>query len=720
MNVPFYQEVNSMLKDKVFHILKLKKKNREIIHNSNKLNSNYPKRKNIITGFFNKIRYKLIVSFMLPIALIIILGIVSYKVASDNIISNYETNISQMLGMTNEYIDLGLQYSRDLSVQYLSDKELGKFLRGKYEENSPDYLDMKKNLKNELLSKRMADNFIENIHLITPNAQVMSTAETQVDQKEIYDTLMDTDKGAFIKENPKAELWLSSFDELDETFHLKSSDYALRYMRAFVDFDGLIIIDISSSAISDALSKLNFGEHSYYGFVTDNGKDLIYPSESDIVFNELMGKEASENQEGCHFVTHQGKEYLFSYSRIGTSGAAVTALIPKSEILRQVSRIRTITFIIVFIASIIAMLVTIIISKGIGGTISYIIRKLNKAAEGDLTVTIETKRRDEFSDLVHSITEMIGNNRRLIENIRDISKKVEASSDKAEDITMHFVNETGNISKSISEIEQAMQQQAGESSESLKQMDDLSEEIGKVYHITKEVSGLIYETNSNIDKNIIMIDDLRSKARDTNKITIKVIDEVRELDKTSMAIRKVLEVLNYIAEQTNLLSLNASIEAARAGASGRGFTVVAEEIRKLSNQSMDASREIEKLIDDVQKRIKEVVSSSKTAKDIVEHQEIAVNNVLECFSVMNKDVYIFIDKMNIIQNNIGIIESSKQIVLRALESMSSIMQETVAASEEVNDVAEKQLNYADGLHLAFDELSSYALDLNVSIEAFKI
>lgn len=386
----------------------------------------------------------------------------------------------------------------------------------------------------------------------------------------------------------------------------------------------------------------------------------------------------------------------------------------------QMLRIRIITFIVVLIASVIALMITLMISRGIGGTISSIINKLGKAAEGDLTIEIKTNRRDEFHDLVHSMTDMIGNNRKLIENIRDISRKVEKTSNRVEDTTMYFMNETGSISKAIAEIEQAMQQQAGDSSECLKQMDDLSEEIGQIYNITKEVNGLIIDTNNNIDQNIMKFGDLREKARDTNQITIRVIDEVQELNKTSMAIRKVLEVLNYIAQQTNLLSFNASIEAARAGVSGRGFTVVADEIHNLSNQSMEASKEIEKLIGNVQQRIDKVVESSFSAKEIVEHQEVAVNNALDCFQIMNKDLAAFIDKINRIQNKIGVVESSKQTVLSALESMSAVMEEIVASSEEVTRVTEQQLIHADDLHLAFDELNSHALDLNVSIEVFKI
>ncbi len=682
------------------------------------------KEKNKTGSIFNKIRYKLIVAFMLPISFVIILGVISYKVASNNIINNYKSNVSQMLGMTSDYIDFGLQSSRDLSVQYLSDNELAKYLRGRYKKNSPDYLEVYKNFKTELLSKRMADSFIENIHLITPNAQSISTAEKANgrEQGDLYEKLMDTREGSLIKANPKTEIWLSSLKELDDSLALKSSEYSLRYMRAFVDFDGLIVIDISSSAMEDTLGKLKFGKDSFYGFITADGKNQIYPTsgDKDNAINNFMKAEVDKNLEGCYFTAFKGNEYLFCSARIGTTGAIVTALIPKSEILKQVMSIRLITFLVVVIASVIAVFITIIISKGIGGTISAIINKLGKAAKGDLTVTITTDRRDEFQDLVHSMSDMIENNRKLIENIRNIGRKVENTSNRVEDTTKHFMKETDSIAKSISEIEQAMQQQAGESSECLKQMDDLSDEIGQIYIITKEVNGLIIDTNNNIDQNILKFGELKDKARDTNQITNKVIGEVEELDKTTAAIRKVLEVLNYIAEQTNLLSFNASIEAARAGVAGRGFTVVADEIHNLSNQSMEASKEIEKMIGDVQYRINKVVESSFTAKEIVEHQEAAVNNALDCLQRMNKDLYAFINKVNTIHNKISIIESSKQIVLNALESMSAIMQEIAASSEVVNRVTEKQLVHAEDMHSAFDELNSHALSLNASIEVFNI
>ena len=671
-------------------------------------------------GFFGHIKNKLILSFMIPVCLIILLGIISYKLAAANSIKNYEKNTLQTLNMVGDYINLGMESIKDLTTQYLADDDLGKYFKGIYSEDSAGYTESYRSISKKVTSKKLSDKFIQSIHIVSPKAEVITTDNTSLSGEELYQGILETKEGSLLNEDRNKALWISEGDYLDQSLKLRKSDYALRYMRSFVNFDGFIIVDLKTKVIQDIYSNLDYGEQCYFGFIAEDGSELIYPQNSEIQFKDAMNKEKDMDADGYYYTDYKGQNYLFCYSKVGTTGAIVTALIPKSEMVKQVSEIKFVTFGVVILASVIALLITFFMSKGIGDTISLLIKKLNLAAKGDLTVNLETKREDEFADLTDSISKMLNNNRNLIKHVSEISEKVKTSAGKVENISMQFVNETRNISNSMNEIGLGMEQQADDSSECLVQMDELSMKIETVYGNTTDVGQLASKTRLNVKENMTIMNELRDKAKDTNEITGQIIKDIHELEDTSTAIRTVIDLLDGIADQTSLLSLNASIEAARAGEAGRGFSVVAEEIRKLAEQSLNASREIRNMIDDTQTCVNTVVTSSNMAKEIINQQEAAVSNALNGSDSMNQDISLFIDKIKDIMESIQIVENNKKTVLSAIQNISAIIEETVAASEEVNSVIESQVNSADHLNNAFHELNGYAAELNESIGAFKL
>lgn len=131
-------------------------------------------------------------------------------------------------------------------------------------------------------------------------------------------------------------------------------------------------------------------------------------------------------------------------------------------------------------------------------------------------------------------------------------------------------------------------------------------------------------------------------------------------------------MINGIAEQTNLLSLNASIEAARAGEAGRGFTVIAEEIRKLSTQSVTAAQEIEQIIKNIITKTHLTVNTAKQAENISKATQERLNNVVQLFQNINIHVDDLAGRLEKIADSIGEINRSKVDTLGSVENISSV------------------------------------------------
>ncbi|HWT75533.1 MAG TPA: methyl-accepting chemotaxis protein, partial [Mobilitalea sp.] len=182
----------------------------------------------------------------------------------------------------------------------------------------------------------------------------------------------------------------------------------------------------------------------------------------------------------------------------------------------------------------------------------------------------------------------------------------------------------------------------------------------------------------------------------------------------------IIAVINDIAEQTNLLSLNASIEAARAGDAGRGFSVVADEIRKLSIKSVNSASEIEKIINNINKKTHFTVETVKQASVISKTTETRLMNVVQLFNNINIHVDDLANKMSKIADGINDIDKSKNDTLRAIESISAVAEQTSAASQEVDATAGQQLDAVTKLNEASKSLNNDAYDLKEAIQMFKI
>ena len=187
-----------------------------------------------------------------------------------------------------------------------------------------------------------------------------------------------------------------------------------------------------------------------------------------------------------------------------------------------------------------------------------------------------------------------------------------------------------------------------------------------------------------------------------------------------MAIGSIIMAINEIAEQTNLLSLNASIEAARAGDAGRGFAVVADEIRKLADQSVECVNEIRKIVEDINDKTNDTVAIAKRAEDVVEIQGHSIETAKKVFNQIQSQFDELLGSLNEITEGINIIADAKTQTLDSIQNISAVSQQTAAASEEVTETANRQLEQVEKLNLAAENLNNNSSDLSQAIGVFTV
>ncbi|MDE7287741.1 MAG: methyl-accepting chemotaxis protein, partial [Lachnospiraceae bacterium] len=497
-----------------------------------------------------------------------------------------------------------------------------------------------------------------------------------------------------------------------------------RMVRYFTNERAVLMIDISKSVIEDTIASLDAGEGSVTGFVTCDGTEYISSASEGIEGNVFVGKSyvdaafASEETSGFSYV--EDNTYLFLYSAIEGRNALICALIPRETIIGQTADIQQFSIFLVVLASLIAILLGSILAGQYGGAIYDMIRKLKKVSEGDLTVEVKTRRKDEFNLLAEGITDMTTHMKKLVASVKDVNGELTGAVSGMSAASDSFVKSSRDIQLEISEMRQGIGKMDDESEDCLKQMDALSGRIGEVADNSGQINVLAKGAKQVIETGMDSVTQLKDSTGSTITITSNIIDSIENLEDKSKSIGTIIEAINEIAEQTNLLSLNASIEAARAGSAGRGFAVVAQEIKKLADESISSSSQIARIVEEIENQTKEAAAVAKQAEGIVDEQQRAVSMTTASFDRNGEQVSELLKALNLINDNVANMEDDRNATLSAISAISAVSAQTAAGSENVYDTAKQQLIAVEELDKAAEILEKRSKELSELLEVFKV
>lgn len=669
---------------------------------------------------YRKLRTKLIASFMIPVLCIIVLGVVSYRQASDAVIASYEESAGQTMEMTNQYISLVVNTVRSTYKSYLSDGDLTNYFKGFLDSATGKTL--VRSYEKTVSRETNTNSLIRNLYFISDNAtSITSTSPTTDD---LYTAYVETSEGKQVEAVRSAYYLFGNICEADEALGTSSSDYSLRIAKYMNNSKSIMLIDLDREIIRNSLATMDAGEGSYVALITQDGTTFYSDgtSERDSLFttSDFYQKALGQEESGQEYVTYNGEQYLFLYSPMSSQDTMICTLIPESTILAQAAGIKTVAFILVVIAVIIAALLGCLLSAHVNGNIYYILNQLKKVSEGDLTIQLQSKSKDEFKLLAAGVNSMTDSMKSLITNVTEASDSLNLAAGQVSSSSETFMLTSGDIQSAISEIDSGVSQLDENSADCLAQMDALSDKINDVSSGTKDIITLTQSTGSSINDGISSMSVLTDSAKKTSEITDNVIQAIEALADKSRSIGQIVESINSIAKETNLLSLNASIEAARAGESGRGFAVVAEQIRQLADQSAQSAGQIQVIIDDIVNTTYKVVDIAKEAESTVEYQEKAVSQTTESFHAIDDQVHVLLDSISQISESMQNMEYARSTTLNAIEGISTISAETSAGSAHVNTTVTAQRDAIQTLDAAANTLQERAADLTELLHKFTI
>ncbi|AGF57993.1 methyl-accepting chemotaxis protein [Clostridium saccharoperbutylacetonicum] len=364
---------------------------------------------------------------------------------------------------------------------------------------------------------------------------------------------------------------------------------------------------------------------------------------------------------------------------------------------------------IFFATFIIGFILMIFVSSAIVSVIKKsmkeIISVLNYVADGDFSIKMDSEYKNEFGIMKRSIKKTISNISLMLESVKQSTNVVNVQA-------TNLLEASDQMSSSAQEINAAVQEVASAANDQSSDLINVKTSLDNFADSLNQITLSINDVNSNLNNINSMAEDGNSKlkflfdsVKDVNNSFNTIKDKVVTLDQHVVKVNNITTIINSIADETDLLALNAAIESARAGEVGKGFSVVAEEIRKLAEQSKISANDITNLISSINKEAQVAVKTTDLGKNSLNNQSELIEDSIKSFALIFNAINTILPKVNSINKSIENINVEKDLILSKALNISGVSEENAASAEEIS-ASVQQIN------ISFSEVSSSAQTLS--------
>ena len=665
------------------------------------------------------IRSKLISVFAVPIAFLMILGIISYSSASNAIRKVAQQSTVATMENGGKYLDVVYSSIEDLSFQLLVKNDIRDYLSDTSDSSKDPVAaaELYRNVSNDLLNISSTNKYVSNIYLIGDGDKSILPSGLKTSSDFDINTVKSFSLYKEIEKMKGRTVWLGSHKEIDDKLKITGKSYSVTALKeikstATGDLIGILIIDLKMDLIQEFLDGMKLGNGGEVHLVspdktdfanngTDNNSVLISDQN---FYNDII---SNQNENGSSEVNYKGEYYLMTYSNIGNSGYTIIGLIPASELNASAKQIILITAIFIILAVMISSGIGILMANSMSRTIRSIIKASGQAACGDLTVNLFSERHDEFGDLTNSINSMISNMRRLIEQTSGLVHSVKESILISSENLLELSGRIAEVSATTEEMSGVAEETAASTEEMSASSAEIEIKVRSIAEKAQNGAAAAYQISKRAQ-------DLKETAIDSKNAAHDICNDMDSEMRKAMEQSKAVEKINVltktilqIAEQTNLLSLNASIEAARAGEAGKGFGVVANEIRRLAENSKNTVAKIRDVTMEVITSVENLATCSEKTLNFIDTKVIndyesmveigeqyysdavSIQDLVTDFSVTSEELLASIQNMVTAINEVSVSNNEEAMGTQSISQKALDVKEKASKVSELMEAAKK-------------------------------
>lgn len=460
-----------------------------------------------------------------------------------------------------------------------------------------------------------------------------------------------------------------------------------------------------------------------YAFIIDSKGTVLFHKQQERIgadlSNEAYIQQMLKEKNGYIEYNREGQDKVTAFEEL-PNGWILGIGSYQSDLLAPFAKSKVMIMIISIVASALAIMVGVFIVYRVLVPLQRLVSAMQKAERGDLTERVVLNRKDEFGQLAGMYNEMMEAFRQMLKEVQHVSEQVASSSEELTASSIESARASEQISVAATEIAAGSEKQSETVVETTSSLHRIGNDIHEIAVYAKRVtedSQLAYQIAHDGEKTlgelVEEMDEITLRVQSTEKV-------VRTLGEQSEAIMGIITIIREMSAQTNLLALNAAIEAARAGEQGRSFAVVANEVRRLAEQSGQSAEEITRLIHTINDEIKQAVGAMEQTTQAVQLGRGGVANSGKSFGQILKavdDVNSQIEQMN--QSAQAIAKDTESIVTNA-DQIAKLA--TVAASDtqEVAAASEQQTATTQEISAASETLAHMAERLAEMVKRFNI
>jgi len=415
-----------------------------------------------------------------------------------------------------------------------------------------------------------------------------------------------------------------------------------------------------------------------------------------------------------------GTDRFFGFAPIGDTGWSLAVGAEKDNVFRPINNMRTGIILVSILFLLSGIVVTFFLSSSISMPILSAVNVIRALSEGDLTKRLTVHTKDEigkmaghfngFIDKMHTII------RSIADNAADLSAGSEQMSVAAETFSDHAQNQAASaqqITASIVEVSAGIDSINISSLEQFKSLGDFISDMLRLYENMKQMGNKLRET-------LAISNDIETTARSSERSLNDMTESMTSIMNSSREMTGIVDIINDISEQINLLSLNAAIEAARAGDAGRGFAVVADEISKLADQTATSIKEIDKFIQQNNSQIDRGKNSVKSASGTITDVIDDVNRI----GAMMNDLGEFMSKQLDVNEAVNLeakrMRQRSEEMKIATEEQKIAIEEIVRSISSINETTQANATGAEEMAGTIEKFSTVAEDLKRDVDFFKV
>lgn len=483
-----------------------------------------------------------------------------------------------------------------------------------------------------------------------------------------------------------------------------------------------MLIEVKGKALSDVLSNLHIGLDGELR-ILDRAGNIVYGADNGLLGQPSYIQPAEVKAEGMEqsftAADEQGSSQLVVYQPLVTADWTLLGYAPVSDFTNSADRLLYITLLVVLAAAVIALVIGYILVRLIGRPLGKLARLMEEGEQGNLQVRTNFKGQDEIGRLGHSFNRMMEQISRLAGQSSSSAAAVLATSEQlvlASGATRTHAREVAAATGEIAGGAASLAAEAESSNRKVELMGDKTDEVAGTNAVMADSAGKVMAVSGQGAE-------LMKKLVDQSESALKMMNLIQEnsamLRDSTVLIRSILSPMIAMNKQTNILALNASIEAVRAGAAGRGFIVIADEIRGLANQSSQSIASVSRITEEISGHIENTVKVVSEAAPLFSGQITSVRESSLIFESVRAEMEVFSGYLSQSSAAVKELTGYRQQLGQSMASVISVVQQTSASTEEVASMSSQQFIVSEELVALSGKLEVLAEKLKQSMVSFQ-